>query len=166
MANPISINKVSPIENKIREFKEGKDYIFTGEKHHAPDNRDGTKGYITKSYDILSPELKKVLRERLAESVAILTSFDFQEKIHVIEDFRTSYYNYNCMSFDEFKNCVDYSEPKEKQTSHISFFYFERPERETETFTNNYQTAKHCYQEKFKQKSPNLIPTPPQGTKC
>ena len=119
MANSISINKISPIENKIQEFKEGKDHIFTGEKHHAPDNRDGTKGYITKSYDILSPELKKVLREMLAESVAILTSFDFQEKIHVIEDFHTSHDDYTVMSFDEFKNVVDYSEPREKQNSHL-----------------------------------------------
>jgi len=123
MANPININKISPIENKIKQFKEGKDYNFTGERYHAPDSRDGTRGYITKSYDILSPELKKTLRERLAKSVAILTSFDFQEEkrsdIHVIEDFHTSHDDYTVMSFDEFKNVVDYSEPREKQNSHL-----------------------------------------------
>src|SRR5437763_16803286 len=109
MANSINIDKISPFENKIREFEEGKDYIFTEEKYYAPDNRDGTRGYTTKGYDVLSPELKKALREMLAESVVILTSFDFQEKVHVIDDFRTSYYDYSCMSFDKFKNVVNYS---------------------------------------------------------
>ena len=84
MANQLNNNKISPFENKIREFKEGKDYIFTGEKyHHAPD--ENIRGHTTRSYEIISLQLQKVAEEYLGQQIAIFMQFDFKGKVFISE---------------------------------------------------------------------------------
>jgi len=86
MANPININKISPIENKIKQFKAGVDYEFEGEKYHAPDQN--IMGHTTRSYKIISPELQKVMQEYLSQQMAIFMQFDFKGKVFNSERIR------------------------------------------------------------------------------
>ena len=86
MANQLNNNKISPFENKIREFKEGKDYIFTGEKYCAPD--ENIRGHTIRSYKIISPQLKKVAEEYLGQQIAIFMQFDFKGKVFINERVR------------------------------------------------------------------------------
>ncbi|CAG8657141.1 5355_t:CDS:2 [Ambispora gerdemannii] len=142
MANFKSQN--SSIENKIREFQSGVDYVFTGEKYHAP-NKVETKGYTVRNYDINSPRLRKVLWEMLSRQVAILTSFDFVGKSYVSESLNRNNASYYC-------NIKD---------------YYNGDNQKEQELVQAYQVAERRYNEKVKQNgSEPKLNIPPSGTKC
>ncbi|CAG8640492.1 11674_t:CDS:1 [Ambispora gerdemannii] len=122
------INKNSSIEDKIREFQAGIDYVFEEEKYHAPqtvgEKKHGTmdiRGYTQKSYKILSPELKKLLREILTKKAAILMSFDFKGEGTVNEHFRNDKpNNYYCQTDDEFGYQIVLRDEREDQPAQLS----------------------------------------------
>ena len=117
MANQLNLNKNNSIEKKLREFKEGVDYKFTGEKYHAP-NEVETKGYTVRSYNIKSPQLRKTIREMLSRQVAILMSFDFAGKSYVSERLNGDNNDYYCMVKDYYNgdNMIIYNQEKENRS--------------------------------------------------
>jgi hypothetical protein len=79
----------SPIENKIREFKAGADYVFADEIHKdkaemstIEGGKEKKAGFLAgctlREFTILSPQLKKVLREESIKQTETLLSLDFQ----------------------------------------------------------------------------------------
>jgi hypothetical protein len=74
------------LENKIRSFQEGVDYRFEKEKYYAPG--ENNKGYTGRNYQILSPQLRKVVQDYLSQQNAILMQFAFENAKH-----RSSHYN-------------------------------------------------------------------------
>jgi hypothetical protein len=169
------MNKNSSIENKIREFQAGVDYVFEEEKYHTPqtigEKKHGTmdiRGYTQKFYQILSPKLKKILREMLTKKAAILMSFDFKGEGAVNEHFRNDKPNiYYCQTDDEFGFQIVLRDERENQPAQLSIWDIERTDKEKRKYTEHYQTAKQHYEEKSQKNGQKLTPNiPPQGTKC
>jgi hypothetical protein len=178
MANQLNINKkiISPIENKIREFQTGVDYVFEEEKYHAPhtvgEKKHGTmdiRGYTHRYYKILSPELRKTLQEMLTKRAVILMSFDFKGDGTVNEHFRyndvpNSYY---CQTDDEFGYQIVLQDERANEPAQLSIWDTERTEKEKRKYAEHYQVAKQCYEEKKQKNSQeSSFNIPPQGTKC
>jgi len=74
------------IEDKIRSFKEGIDYRFTGEKYHAPDGSH--KGFTTRGYQIICPLLNNIVQAYLIQQSAIFMQFDFKGRAFTNERIR------------------------------------------------------------------------------
>jgi len=129
MANQLNRNKISPIENKIHQFKAGVDYVLEEEKYHAPhtvgEKKHGTmdiRGYTFRNYKIISPELRKNLRKMLTKKVAILMSFDFKGNGTVNEHFSYNDVpnNYYCQTDDEFGYQIVLQDERENEPAQLS----------------------------------------------
>jgi hypothetical protein len=173
MANPINRNKISSIENKLQEFQVGVDYVFEEEKYHDPqrigEKEHGTmdiSGYTHRSYKILSPELRKILREMLTQKAAILMSFDFKGEATVNEHFKPN--SYYCQTDDELGYQIVLRDERENQPAQLSIWDIERTEKEKRKYAEHYQVAKQRYEEKNQKLISQELTynIPPQGTKC
>ena len=182
----IKLNQ-SLIEKKIREFQEGVDYIFAGETHKdsekAPPIIIGDKeeknsgyfvGYTLRSFDILSPRLKKTLRETLAKQAEILLSLDFQwaegDGGTIASKFQANS-NDNCYFFlvDQDDNFFTYhSEIGERKEGQFLIYYTELSPETKKKHAENYQAAQQAWAEKVQKNGGRELTTdvPLSGTKC
>ncbi|MCE8162729.1 MAG: hypothetical protein I3273_01850 [Candidatus Moeniiplasma glomeromycotorum] len=156
------------IENKIRAFKNGVDYTFAGEEYFTPDGN--IKGYTTRSYKILSPQLQKVVRDYLTQQFAIFMQFEFEGRAFSSErirpdnagkDWAEKYYAH---TEDEKDNSLHYGYyGREAEAGYsLSLTCLDKPWMPAEKFSQAYQKAKKAWESKG---SP-LQNVPPKGTRC
>lgn len=166
------MNQNQTIESKIKEFQEGIDYKFTGEKHHHPEYAE-IANYTIRQYDILSLDLAQNLRKILEAQAAKLMSFDFKgEEAGVRETFEvndpSSYY---CQVDDEFDNMIiyrakGYGKNQSYPFGYLHIYYIDKPE-EKQKFAKEYQKFIHNHKKKLAQNgNQQLTNIPPHGTKC
>jgi hypothetical protein len=154
------------IESKIREYQEGVDYSFDGEKYHAPTEME--KGRTTRTYHVNHPQLKKELRQILRKNVDIIVSLGFEKKAYISERNRgNDVNNYHCFSIDEFGNSVIFNNEKWNELPWISITQFDNEKQKREGFAKHYQASKSRYDERTKQVGKELTSIiPPHGVKC
>lgn len=153
----------SLIEKKIQEFQKGVDYVFAGETHKASkkappiiigDKEEKNSGYFVgytlRSFDILSPRLKKTLREMLAKQAELLLSLDFQQvegnEGSIISEFQANS-NDNCsfILVDQDDNLFTYrSEIGERKEGQLLIYYTELDQETRKKHAENYQVAQQA----------------------
>ena len=161
----MNIKKInrSLIERKIREFQEGVDYVFAGGTHKASEKAPpiiiGDKeeknsgyfvGYTLRGFDILSPRLKKTLREILAKQAELLLSLDFQQvegnEGSIISEFQANS-NDNCsfILVDQDDNLFTYrSEIGERKEGLLLIYYTKLDQETRKKHAENYQAAQQA----------------------
>ncbi|MCE8159158.1 MAG: hypothetical protein I3270_02645 [Candidatus Moeniiplasma glomeromycotorum] len=156
------------IENKIREFKVGVDYHFTGEKYYAPNGN--MKEHYGRTYQIKSPQLNQIIQSYLQQQSAIFMSFDFNGLEFASERIRPDNLGkgwkekYHALVSDENGDVLDYGFSGEGAEAgfSLSITYWSHKQEEKEEFNKQYQTAKQAWEAKG---SPlNNIPL--SGVKC
>lgn len=171
------------IESKIQEFKEGTDYVFTGGENHSSktigENKKvgndqcyamNIRGYKSRNYDIISPKLKKIVREMFHQKFTILASYPgdnggrLYSESYGCDD---NYSRYRVMIDDINGDFVDYRQDwGRNKHSEFCVREFDDKDEEKELF-EMFKKAEINWEEKRNGQDLTLINSVPlEGTKC